>query len=190
MLFRSLGKCSTPAESNDYRMINRNLAQAVLRHLSKKFDFPAGKAFRGISKMCWPARFHILDDGCIVDGAHNPQGTLALAKLLRQEFPGAKFTIVFAAFADKDTEGLLRTLEPIAESFIFTRINARRQSAAPDQLEGILRRFSSKPAVKASAPAEALAIHSRSRCLVTGSLFLAGETLKIKGLEKQVLDIY
>ncbi|MBN1864728.1 MAG: bifunctional folylpolyglutamate synthase/dihydrofolate synthase [Victivallales bacterium] len=193
-IFLPLDNHSAVTHCNDYRLRNQTLAEAVLRHLSEKFKFPADKAFRGIPGMRWPARFHIMEDGAIVDGAHNPQGGLALAKLLQKEFPGERFSIIFAAFADKDTESLLKILEPLAERFIFTQISAKRPSAPPGQLETILQSFSKTPSLKAVNPAEALvlvpALHSSSRLLVTGSLFLAGEILKIKNLEEQALDIY
>ncbi|ABD10586.1 FolC bifunctional protein [Frankia casuarinae] len=53
---------------------------------------------------------------CVLDGAHNPAAGAALARSLREEFPGREWTVVYGALRGHDYEGTLAELrhQPIS----------------------------------------------------------------------------
>jgi len=74
--------------------------------------------------------FH--DPTVILDAAHNPHGAKALAETLETEFAFDELIGVFAAFADKDVEGILKELEPVFNSIIVTASESSRAMPARD----------------------------------------------------------
>jgi dihydrofolate synthase/folylpolyglutamate synthase len=74
--------------------------------------------------------FH--DPTVILDAAHNPHGAKALAETLENEFTFDEIIGVFAAFADKDVEGILKELEPVLNSVIVTASESSRAMPARD----------------------------------------------------------
>lgn len=74
--------------------------------------------------------FH--DPTVILDAAHNPHGAKALAETLESEFTFDEIIGVFAAFADKDVEGILKVLEPIFNSLVVTASDSTRAMPAED----------------------------------------------------------
>lgn len=55
----------------------------------------------------------------IVDGAHNPQGAKALCDSLVDKYPERTFLFVIGVFADKDRQGILQEIIPLAKE-IYT----------------------------------------------------------------------
>lgn len=74
--------------------------------------------------------FH--DPTVILDAAHNPHGAKALAETLESEFTFDEIIGVFAAFADKDVEGILKVLEPVFNSLVVTASDSTRAMPAED----------------------------------------------------------
>lgn len=74
--------------------------------------------------------FH--DPTVILDAAHNPHGAKALAETLETEFTFDEIIGIFAAFADKDVEGMLKELESVLNSIIVTASESTRAMPARD----------------------------------------------------------
>jgi dihydrofolate synthase / folylpolyglutamate synthase len=126
----------------------------------------------------------------IIDGAHNPQATKALVSALQEKFPEEKFTILFAAFADKDAENTLKLLAPLAEEFVFTDVKSTRKTCPPERLKKIIKESTNIPVKITDTPASGLKLPRKARLLVTGSLYLVGEVLKELVPESDILDVY
>ena len=166
--------CSHPiALAGVHQKWNAALAVETLR--ASGLEISEATIREGLLQTQWPARFQRLGR-FIVDGAHNAHSAVALAKTWREVFADRKATVVFGALADKAYPEILAHLEPLAERFLFVPVeNSRSESPAAlarcvhgpsqihDSLESALR-----AALDFSAP-----------ILVTGSLFLAGEALRI-----------
>jgi dihydrofolate synthase/folylpolyglutamate synthase len=156
---------------------NAALTIEILKYLSEKFNFDLKKAAAGFSMIKWPARFQVLKDGSILDGAHNPQAVKNLLSSANEYFPGEKYSVVFGCLADKDAESVLRLLDTCAEEFIFVPIKGSRKSMSPEELENICSKISRKPVYKSRSVKEALSRQHGKRFLITGSLYLAGQVL-------------
>jgi dihydrofolate synthase/folylpolyglutamate synthase len=62
----------------------------------------------------------------LLDGAHNPHGMAATVNALEEEFAFRHLVAVVAVLADKDAEGLLDLLEPVAARVVVTRNSSPR----------------------------------------------------------------
>lgn len=152
----------------------------VLAYLAEQYGFALERALDGLGTVRWPARVQFLPDGCILDGAHNPDGARALTEALAEILPGGKFTVIMANFADKDSRGILLELNKVAAGFIFVPLEVGgRNGLPPEELAALLREMTPTPSRTAASLAEALAMPSPDRKLIAGSLFLAGEALAL-----------
>jgi dihydrofolate synthase/folylpolyglutamate synthase len=88
----------------------------------------------GFAAVASPGRCEIVlrNPTVILDAAHNPHGAKALADTLENEFTFDEIVGVFAAFTDKDVEGILRELEPVFNSIIVTTSTSARAMRASD----------------------------------------------------------
>lgn len=82
----------------------------------------------GFAAVTSPGRCEIVhsDPTVILDAAHNPHGAKAFAETLATEFTFDEIIGIFAAFADKDVEGMLTELEPVLSSIIVTASESTR----------------------------------------------------------------
>lgn len=152
-----------------------NAALAVETLRASGLDISQSAIREGLLQTQWPARFQRLGR-FIVDGAHNAHSASALAKTWREVSAERQATVVFGALADKEYPEILAHLEPLATRFLFVPVENPR-SESPDLL-----------ASRVGRPSQ---IHDTLECglraaldfpdpiLVTGSLFLAGEALRI-----------
>ncbi len=91
----------------------------------------------GFASVTSPGRCEVVfrEPTIILDAAHNPHGAKALAETLESEFTFDEVIGIFAAFADKDVEGILRELEPIINSLVVTQSTSPRAMPVSELLE-------------------------------------------------------
>ena len=116
----------------DHQLVNAALVIEAASALREKgFDIPQAALKAGLKRAVWHARFEVLSERnhtnspydieiphgktLVLDGAHNPQGADALADALRDVFPGARIAAVVGVLADKNFEGVMRRVLPLAE---------------------------------------------------------------------------
>ncbi|MEM0475848.1 MAG: folylpolyglutamate synthase/dihydrofolate synthase family protein [Candidatus Norongarragalinales archaeon] len=179
----SLGKARLRARLlGMHQAENAALAWSAAKILQQTDSRITDKAIReGIESAKWPGRLEIISKKPLVvfDGAHNPNAAEALAKALRALWPQRKWVLVFAAMRDKDYEGVLRAVAPIARAVVATQVTGNERSAKPREIARAARRFCKKVWVEENAAnalkkAETLA-GLRDAVLACGSLYLIGE---------------
>ncbi|MBQ3063277.1 MAG: bifunctional folylpolyglutamate synthase/dihydrofolate synthase [Clostridia bacterium] len=87
----------------------------------------------GVRAVSWRGRFEKLSEKPLIisDGAHNPEGIAAAVAAIRQYFPVGKVLFLNAVMADKDYDGMIAALAPLADTvFTLTPDNPRALSAA------------------------------------------------------------
>lgn len=127
----------------------------------------------------WPGRLEVLPwrgNQVLIDGAHNPAGARALASYV-QEAIGRPVPLVVGIMRDKNVDGILQALAPIAARVFCTAAKSPR-AATPEELAARCRAL--VPDVQTDAepdPGDALAraLASDTVAVVAGSLYLAGE---------------
>ena len=170
---------------------NFQLVYEILSFFSKKWNFNLDTALQGLNSVRWPARFQFIGERIILDGGHNPDGITALTGSLAEAFPEEKFTVLYAAFADKHAENCLPHLEKIAKRFVFTAIpECSRELCSPENLQKLLS-GSTFPSEREFPPEKALrkALEYPERVVISGSLYLAGIILKELLPLDQTLDL-
>ena len=133
-----------------------------------------------------PGRMEVVrrDPLVLLDGAHNPEGSEALAAALAEEFPTTRWAVVFGAMADKDVPAMLALAGP--GGGLVPRRPGRGQRAGPPGRRGG-RPGGAETTVPVSAhdsvaAAVAAALETGGPVLVTGSLYVVGEARGALGL--------
>ena len=171
-----------PSLAGAHQVDNAGIAVAALR--AGGFGLPAA-AFAGLARAEWPARLQRLTGAVagwaprhrvLLDGGHNPGGGAALAAYLAEAGPAH---IVVGMKQAKDAPEFLGPLLPHAASLWAVSEPGQYQAQTVDAI------IAASGGVARSGPtvAEALAGLPREPelVLICGSLYLAGEVLKLDG---------
>ena len=77
---------------------------------------------RGLLNTRWPGRIEKIMDKptFIIDGAHNKDGAISLAKTIEKNFSDKKATLLIGMLQDKDIDGVLEILMPYFDKVITT----------------------------------------------------------------------
>jgi dihydrofolate synthase/folylpolyglutamate synthase len=147
---------------------------------------------QGIRRTHWPGRFQVLAPSpatggrdMVLDVAHNPAGAWALRSALSETFPDHEFTLVFAAMRDKAIREMADVLFPIAAQVIVTTVNNPRAASTTELLQAGARSGARLYAEASAAAAVARAGEvggGEGVTIVTGSIYLVGEVMKIVGV--------
>lgn len=139
---------------------------------------------RGLADAVWPGRLQVLQGRprIILDGAHNPAGTEALAAFLTEHRARlGRLVLVFGVLQDKDWETMLGHLGPLADEIVLTHPPSQR-GTDPAALAPIARRHAR--AMVAPDPAKALTLARQAAgpdgtILVAGSLYTVAAALQV-----------
>ena len=167
---------------------NAALAVAAVEALIGAGTQPLGRdviqeAFDGVSS---PGRLQLLGIAptVIVDAAHNPHGAAALAAALRDSFDFDEWGLVLGSFADKDIDGIVAELAPLAAHVFATAPDSER-AAEPERLAARVEDAGRPVTVHddldgaATAAREWAAAADRRAVIIAGSVFLAGEAVAL-----------
>ncbi len=114
----------------------------------------------------------------IVDGAHNPAAALELASTIQDAFSCDRLILVLGILGDKDVEGVVGELVPIADDVIATTAPSSRTAPA-ERIAKEAARLGAEPRIVSTvegAVAQAIELATeRDLILVTGSFTTAAE---------------
>ena len=177
------GKLSVPLPKlpGAHQVNNAALAIAMLRH-QRAVPIPdaALRALTGWAE--WPARLQRLAPGPLIgdrtvwlDGGHNVDGGKAIAA----HFAGQKIHLITGVLANKDALGLLEPFKGWATSVTPLPVPGHAHHA-PEQIAEIGRELG-MAVIPATTPEDAIAAAPEGTILILGSLYLAGEVLRLNG---------
>ena len=169
---------------------SRNLALAIamLRHQGA-LSIPEASYRAAAEWAQWPARMQRLGDGPLaallppgselwLDGAHNPSAAAPVARALRTIAKGRPVTLVMGMLANKDVDDVLRLLAPGIGRIIGMPVPGHDHHS-PARLVEIAGRFGVEGGVADDLPSAMAAIADPGIVLIAGSLYLAGEALRL-----------
>lgn len=144
----------------------------------------------GLATATSPGRLQIIgtEPTVIVDAAHNPHGAASLAAALGTYFDFDEIGIVLGILQDKDAEGIIEVLAPVAAAIFVTQSESERAIPADDLVERV-REFTDETtdfdsATEALERARAWADEAPRRAVVvTGSITLVGEAIALAAAE-------
>ncbi len=156
-----------------------NAATAVAAIRASDLTISEENIVAGLGTVQWPARFQIIDQRTVLDGAHNPASAAALAATWKETFGAKRATLILAVLADKDISGIVKALAPISGSVLLPKIRSDR-SADPEEIAKAI--SSITPSLPCSITptfggALEVARGKADPILITGSLHFAGEVL-------------
>lgn len=148
-----------------HQVQNARTAALALRQLGVPPD--------GIARTLWPGRLEHVSErpAIILDGAHNPAGSQALAQYIRQFYSGRRIWLVFGVMRDKAVGEIARTLFPLAHRVILT-VPANSRAMTPEMIPASDATITHSVAEAIGCLAEAGA---DDVVFITGSLFVVGE---------------
>lgn len=179
-----------------HQLQNAACALALLDAASDSFAVSEHAVRDGLRTVRWEGRLEVVDHDPLVvlDGAHNPAAASVVADYLkdfRLRHPGSRLILVLAVMRDKDREGFLRVLLPVADEVVVTAVQMARSATVRDMLETPVEW---PPFVHAAPSVPEALVEARRRArpvdliCVTGSLMLIGEVKALlRGCELSLL---
>lgn len=159
-----------------HQRTNAGLAIAML-HAQDRVSVSPAAIEAGMRDARWPARLQRLTPGPLtgtrevwLDGGHNPSAGQALAA----HFNGQRLHLVIGMIAGKDTAALAGPLAPNCASVSAVPVPTHDWHPA-EAFGPEARAFPDVPAALAALPDDGLPV------LIAGSLYLAGEVLRLNG---------
>jgi dihydrofolate synthase / folylpolyglutamate synthase len=167
-----IDKTLAPSMAGAHQLRNANLAAQMAVQAGIAED-----AIRaGIANAHWPARLQKLSPGLLIgtkqvwiDGAHNP----AAAEALAHDLAANPRHLVLGILANKDADGIIAPLAAHALSLTFVAV-PNHDSHDPEALAA---RWGGKAALSLKAALAGI----DDNILIVGSLYLAGEALRLNG---------
>ena len=144
---------------------------------------------QALLKVVWPGRTELVMCSLphktvrvLLDGAHNEEGMRALAQVLEQGFPRRRLVFCLGMLADKAIEKSLKSLLPLGDAFVTTRVPSERAGnwrRVTDLVKaaGYLCREEENVAAAVRVALEMCG--EEDLLCVTGSLYMLGEIDKI-----------
>lgn len=183
-----------------HQVFNAASALKAVEILSKRLPNMSGlnpEVMRvGLKTVKWHGRLEFVSDNppILIDGAHNPEASAVLSDSLKRLFLKKynRIILILGVMADKDIEGILTPLLPLASEIICTMPNYSR-AESPQRLAeraasmGYKNIHTAPTVMKAIELAKSKINDAKSNLiLITGSLYTIGEAKEILG-EKAVL---
>lgn len=165
-----------PALPGQHQSLNAALAVAMLRHQERVIVTPASME-RGLRSATWPARLQRLAAGPLtgrraiwLDGGHNADAGDVLAR----HFAGQRLHLIIGMLSNKNPAALIAPMRGNFASLTAVPIPAHEHH--PARAFGAQTRSAPDvPSALASLPDDELPV------LIAGSLYLAGEVLRLNG---------
>ncbi len=168
----------------DFQRENAATVVATMEVLRREGVLPITREqlAEGLRRTRWPGRMELLsrEPLLLVDCAHNPYSAKVLARSLQSWFPDRQWVLIYGASNDKDMEGMLAHLLPMARRVIVTRSHHPR-AASPSRLAdfcadlGCGAEIAINPKRALEAALRHLRYHPSWGILVTGSIFLVAD---------------
>jgi dihydrofolate synthase/folylpolyglutamate synthase len=186
-----------PRLAGRHQQINAGTAIATLRMLEP--DFPQAAIEGGLGTADWPARMQRLTRGAIadlappgaeiwLDGGHNAEGGRVLAEAMAdaEERFSRPLILICGMLKTKDALAFLSPFAGLAQDVLAIPMTDEHEGLSADAVAG----FASQAGLSATACSTfqaAMALVGRGcgpvppRLLITGSLYLAGDVLRLNG---------
>jgi len=176
-----------------YQATNAAMAIRAYELLQKKSVPLADNAIReGLKAVSLEGRLEWVSDDppLLIDSAHNPEASNALALNIRELFPDKNIISILGIMDDKDLQEILKPLVQISRLVILTKAKYDR-AASPERLREIIKNIqntgaNSVEAINTGSVSEAMdhakkVLKRNDIILVAGSFYTSGEVKELLG---------
>jgi len=164
-----------------HQLDNATVVVAAMEKLRQwGVNIPEASVREGLHRVRWPGRLEILGRRpfVVVDCAHNADSAGKLKAALEELFTYRHLILIFGASADKDIEGMMRKLFPLAHQVILTQARHPRAADAGALQEKALALRREVMVNNSVAGALSLALETagpQDLICATGSIFVVAE---------------
>ncbi len=163
----------------EHQIKNTSVAVVAAKLISKQDDRINELALHiGVANTLWPGRLERIatEPDVILDGAHNPDGALALRKALDKYYPGKAVQFVFGMMGDKDMTSVIKTLITDKDTVHTVKVSDNNRAASAEALTELIggNAIAENDLMQAYTKAVQAAGNDGVVC-VCGSLYLVGE---------------
>ena len=119
----------------------------------------------------------------LVDGAHNVMAFQSLTETIARSVDYERMIVIFACSRDKDIDGILRTMAPLAHQWVLSKVDFPR-TATPEEIAGKVNAVCGQDPLICEWPEDALdkalsMAGPDDLICCCGSFYLAGEIMKL-----------
>ena len=194
---RGLLDLPLPRLSGRHQQINAGAAIATLRLLEA--DFPSRAFEAGLGTADWPARLQRLPRGPVpalapegaevwLDGGHNAEGGRVLAEAMAEfeERSARPLVLICGMLTTKDAAGFLLPFKDLAQEVVAVPVSGDHEGRAAADLAAVAATVGLRSTADETVETAMRTLAARDwpvppRVLITGSLYLAGEVLRMNG---------
>jgi len=153
---------------------------AFIKYMERKGKkYTPEKIRKGLESTKIPARMELIQKSphIFIDGAHNEEAIIQTVKELKEIYPEKEIITVYSGMKDKNWKKIAGILNHISRNLIITTIPVSRSIGKEQagEIEGGMFIQNLEDALKTAIELA----DKNSLVLITGSLYLAGEVLKI-----------
>lgn len=169
----------------DHQVKNAAVAADALFALRKQgIGLPDSAILEGFGKVSFPARLELMSESPLIllDGAHNPGGTAALAEAVKKHLSGYRLVGITGMLRDKDVYSALSCLVPLFDSIYTTEPdNPRKMTASDlrDTIESCCRHITVCTNREQAYSMALSELDDNSALVIFGSLYLASDMRRI-----------
>lgn len=169
----------------EHQIYNASLAVMVMDMLKSKglVDLKKENIINGIKNTSWIGRLEKISDNpeFIIDGAHNLNAAKELRKAIKKLYFDKRIILGIGMLGDKDVDGCLDLLVPLADEIVVTEAKIPRAMSAKDLAKKI-KKYDKKIIIKSNiedAVSAALDCASSEDLIIfSGSLYIIGDVRK------------
>ncbi len=176
--------------AGEHQIKNTSVAIVAAKHVSKQHERITELALHlGVANTKWEGRLERIaqNPDLILDGAHNPDGALALRKALDKFYPGKPVHFVFGMMGDKDMTNVIKTLIKPCDTVYTVRADSGARAAEADALAKLVGSNAAPETDLQTAYHKAMAQAGADGVVcVCGSLYLVGEFKAMLQKEKEM----
>lgn len=166
-----------------HQRLNAVTALATVRVLRSQLPVSDNALCTGLQTVEWAGRMQLFQKDprqtVLVDGAHNPDGAIALRNALKTYFPRRKPTLIVGMLADKSWEQMCGILAPLASRILLVPVSSDRTAQPADLAESFQKANRGATVNVCGSLAEAFAKADSRFIVVSGSLYLVGEAIEL-----------
>ena len=177
--------------NGSFQQENKDIALTTIDILKKYYliKINQNEILNGLKKTQWPARFQFVSKNVLVDCAHNPSGFEVLKKelkIIKQQNRIKNLVFVVGIQYDKDIPTMLKIINPLISTIIFTKSN-NEKATEPKELLDIFNKINKNKKIltkiinnsKKSLSYAKKISGKNDLVVVTGSIYLIGVCLNV-----------